>query len=425
MKVLVVGGGGREHAIAWKLAQSPLLEKLYIAPGNGGTRLVGKNVEISASDINGLLDFAVKEKIDLTVVGPEAPLVAGIVDLFTSHGLKIVGPTKEAAQLEGSKAFTKKLLKENGIPTADYEEFNDYERAVDYVKARGAPIVVKADGLAAGKGVTVAFSVEEALEALKKIMVEGVFGDAGEKVVIEEFLEGEEASFIVLTDGKFVLPLASSQDHKRAYDDDKGPNTGGMGAYSPAPVVTEEIEKKIMEEIIIPTIKGMEKFGSPFQGVLYGGLMITDEGPKVLEFNVRFGDPEAQPLLMRMKGDLLDAFVKLSDGKLSGAKIDWDDDAAVCVVMASHGYPGRYEKGKLIEGIEEAEKDERVVVFHAGTKYEDGNYYTNGGRVLGVTALDKDIPSAIQKAYNAVKKIRWDGVFYRKDIGKKALKHIK
>ncbi len=425
MKVLVVGSGGREHALAWKLAKSPLLDELYIAPGNGGTRLVGENVNISASDLEGLLDFALKKGIDLTVVGPEAPLVAGIVDLFKSHGLKIVGPTREAAQLEGSKAFTKKLLKENGVPTADYEEFSDYGKAAAYVKSRGAPIVVKADGLAAGKGVTVAFSVDEALEALKKIMVEGVFGDAGKKVVVEEYLEGEEASFIVLTDGEFVLPLASSQDHKRAYDGDKGPNTGGMGAYSPAPVVTKETEKRIMEEIIIPTIKGMEKLGIPFQGVLYGGLMITDEGPRVLEFNVRFGDPETQPLLMRMKGDLLDAFVKLSYEKLGEAKIDWDDDAAVCVVMASQGYPGKYEKGKLIEGIEEAEKDERVVVFHAGTKYENGNYYTNGGRVLGVTALDKDIPSAIKRAYNAVEKIHWEGAFYRKDIGKKALKHIK
>ena len=425
MKVLVVGGGGREHAIAWKLSQSPLLTKLYIAPGNGGTRLVGENVSISAEDVNALLDFAKKEKIDLTVVGPEAPLVKGIVDLFEKEGLKIVGPDSRAAQLEGSKSFTKKLLIENNVPTAEYAEFTDYQKAVDYVKERGAPIVVKADGLAAGKGVTVAFSVDEALDALKRIMVDGVFGEAGKKVVIEEYLEGEEASFIVLTDGKNVMPLASSQDHKRAYDGDKGPNTGGMGAYSPAPVVTPDIENRIMKEIIVPTIRAMEKNGTPFKGILYGGLMITEDGPKVLEFNVRFGDPEAQPLLLRMRGDLLDTFLKLVEGRLDEANIEWGDDAAVCVVMASSGYPGKYEKGKVISGIEEAEKMENVVVFHAGTRYENGRYVTSGGRVLGVTAIDRDIPSAIERAYKAVEKISWEGAFYRKDIGQKALKHLK
>ncbi len=425
MKVLVVGGGGREHAIAWKLSQSPLLSKLYIAPGNGGTRLVGENVPISAEDIEGLLDFARREGIDLTVVGPEAPLVAGIVDLFVENGLKIVGPGKMAAMLEGSKSFTKELLVENGIPTAEYAEFTDYDSAVKYVKERGAPIVVKADGLAAGKGVTVASSVEEALEALKRIMVDAVFGEAGKKVVIEEFLEGEEASFIVLTDGVNILPLASSQDHKRAYDNDDGPNTGGMGAYSPAPIVTGEMEKRILEEIIKPTIRGMEKKGTPFKGVLYGGLMITDDGPRVLEFNVRFGDPEAQPLLMRMRGDLLDTFVKLEEGRLNEADIRWGDDAAVCVVMASAGYPGKYEKGKEITGLDEVEKMEDVVVFHAGTRFQDGKYLTNGGRVLGVTALADNIPRAIDRAYEAVEKISWDGAFYRRDIGKKALKHLK
>ena len=424
MKVLIVGGGGREHAISWKLSQSPLLKKLYIAPGNGGTQKVGENVSISADDIEGLLDFVKREKIDLTVVGPEAPLVKGIVDLFNRKEFRIVGPDYKAAQLEGSKSFTKKLLKENNIPTAFYEEFENYDRAVDYIKSRGAPIVVKADGLAAGKGVTVAFSVDEALNALKKIMVDKAFGDAGKKVVIEEYLEGEEASYIVFTDGKNIVPLASSQDHKRAYDDDKGPNTGGMGAYSPAPVVTPEIEKRIMEEIIFPTIKAMEKRGTPFRGILYGGLMITREGPKVLEFNVRFGDPETQPLLLRMKGDLLDTFVKLVEGRLDEAEVNWSDDAAVCVVMASGGYPGKYEKGKLITGLEEAEKIENVVVFHAGTRYENGKYYTNGGRVLGVTALGRDIPSAIKRAYSAAERITWESTFYRKDIGKKALKRL-
>ncbi len=424
MKVLVVGGGGREHAIAWKLAQSPMLSRLYIAPGNGGTGKVGENVNISAEDIEGLLNFARKEKIDLTVVGPEAPLVKGIVDAFTREGLKIIGPDREAAQLEGSKSFTKKIMQENNIPTAEYAEFEDYEEAVKYVKSRGAPIVVKADGLAAGKGVTVAMSVDEALEALKKVMVDKIFGEAGKKVVIEEYLEGEEASYIVLTDGKYILPLASSQDHKRAFDGDRGPNTGGMGAYSPAPVVTPEVERDIMEKIVIPIIKAMEKRGTPFRGVLYGGLMITEEGPKVLEFNVRFGDPEAQPILLRMKGDLLDAFVKLSEGELEKASISWDEDAAVGVVMASQGYPGKYEKGKVIHGLEEVEKMENVVVFHAGTRYENGRYLTNGGRVLCVTAKDRDIPSAIKRAYEAVEKIHWEGAFFRRDIGKKALKHL-
>ena len=427
MKVLVVGGGGREHALVWKIAQSDKVDKVFAAPGNAGIAREPKVqcVDIAPSNLNALRDFALKEKVDLTVVGPEDPLVAGIVDLFEKAGLTIFGPRKEAAILEGSKAFSKNFMREMGIPTADFEVFDDPEKAKGYIKAKGAPIVVKADGLCAGKGSIVCKTVEEALDAVDKIMVDKIFGSAGDKVVVEEFLKGEEASFIVITDGENIVPLASSQDHKPVFDNDEGPNTGGMGAYSPAPVVTQKIHDKAMNEIVIPTIEGMKKKGVPFKGVLYVGLMIIDdEYPKVLEYNVRFGDPEAQPILMRMESDLVDALMASIDGKLNECDIKYTDEAAVCVVMASGGYPGKYEKGKVIHGLEEVEKMEKVKVFHAGTKEVDGKIVTNGGRVLGVTALGGTIKEAIDRAYEAVSKIHWENVHYRRDIGAKALRRL-
>ncbi len=427
MKVLVVGGGGREHALVWKIAQSDKVDKVFAAPGNAGIAREPKVrcVDIAPSDLNALRDFALKEKVDLTVVGPEDPLVAGIVDLFEKAGLTIFGPRKEAAILEGSKAFSKNFMREMGIPTADFEVFDDPYKAKEYIKAKGAPIVVKADGLCAGKGSIVCKTVEEALDAVDKIMVDKIFGSAGDKVVVEEFLKGEEASFIVITDGENIVPLASSQDHKPVFDNDEGPNTGGMGAYSPAPVVTQKIHDRAMNEIVIPTIEGMKKKGVPFKGVLYVGLMIIDdEYPKVLEYNVRFGDPEAQPILMRMESDLVDALMASIDGKLNECDIKYTDEAAVCVVMASGGYPGKYEKGKVIHGLEEVEKMEKVKVFHAGTKEVDGKIVTNGGRVLGVTALGGTIKEAIDRAYEAVSKIHWENVHYRRDIGAKALRRL-
>jgi len=427
MKVLVVGQGGREHALVWKIAKSPMVEKVFAAPGNAGIAEEPKTecVDIPANDLEALRDFALKEKIDLTVVGPEEPLVKGIVDIFEEAGLTIFGPKKNAAILEGSKAFAKNFMKEMGIPTAEFEVFDDPDSAKAYIKQKGAPIVVKADGLAAGKGSIVCKTVEEALDAVDKIMVERIFGDAGNKVVVEEFMRGEEASFIVITDGENIVPLASSQDHKPVYDNDEGPNTGGMGAYSPAPVVTEKIYEKTMNEIVIPTIKGMKERGVPFKGILYVGLMIIDdEQPKVLEYNVRFGDPEAQPILMRMKSDIVDALMASIEGRLNECEIEYTPEAAVCVVMASGGYPGKYEKGKVIHGLEEVAKMEKVKVFHAGTKKVDGRFVTNGGRVLGVTALGADIKEAIERAYSAVSKITWENVHYRKDIGAKALRRL-
>ncbi len=425
MKVLVVGQGGREHALVWKIAQSPKVDVVYAAPGNGGICEEATCVDISANDLEALRDFAKKEGIDLTVVGPEEPLVKGIVDIFEEAGLTIFGPSKAAAQLEGSKAYAKNFMKEMGIPTAEFEVFEDPIEAKKYIEKKGAPIVVKADGLAAGKGSIVCKTVEEAKKAVDTIMVDKVFGEAGNKVVVEDFLKGEEASFIVITDGKNIVPLASSQDHKPVYDNDEGPNTGGMGAYSPAPVVTDYIHEKTMNEIVIPTIEGMAKRGVPFKGVLYVGLMIEDDKyPRVLEYNVRFGDPEAQPILMRMKSDLVDALIASINGTLDTCEIEYLDDAAVCVVMASGGYPGKYEKGKEIHGLEEVAKMEKVKVFHAGTKKVNGKFVTNGGRVLGVTALGKDIKEAIDRAYEAVSKINWEGVHYRRDIGRKALRRL-
>lgn len=421
MKVLVVGSGGREHALVWKIAQSPKVTKIYCAPGNAGISEQATLVPIKANDLNGLLEFALKEKIDLTVVGPEDPLTQGIVDLFESKGLFIFGANRKAAEIEGSKAFAKEMMKKYNIPTAFYEIFDNRNEAVNYIRKQGAPIVVKADGLAAGKGVIVCKTVEEAIQSVEKIMVEKIFGEAGNRVVIEEYLIGEEASYIAFTDGKAILPMASSQDHKPVFDGDRGPNTGGMGAYSPAPVVTDEVHEKIIEKILRPTIFGMREEGRPYQGVLYAGLMIHDGHPKVLEFNARFGDPETQPVLIRMKGDIVPILEACMKGTLSKHRIEWDHRPSVCVVMSSKGYPGDYEKGKIIGGLQEVSQMEGVFVFHAGTAFKEGQMVTNGGRVLGVTGLGEDIPRAIEKTYQAVRRISWEGVHYRTDIGQKAL----
>jgi len=421
MKILVVGGGGREHALVWKIAQSPRVTKIYCAPGNAGISEQATLVPIKASDLNGLLEFALKEEIDLTIVGPEEPLTKGIVDLFESKGLSIFGSNQRAAKIEGSKAFAKEMMKKYCIPTASYEIFDDHKEAIAYIRRHGTPIVVKADGLAAGKGVIVCKTVEEAIQSIERIMVDKIFGEAGNRVVVEECLVGEEASYIAFTDGKVILPMASSQDHKPIFDRDEGPNTGGMGAYSPAPVVTDQVHEKILERILRPIIQGMGEEGRPYKGVLYAGLMIHDGHPEALEFNARFGDPETQPVLMRMKGDILPILEACIKGNLSQYQIEWDSRASVCVVMTSKGYPGDYEKGKTIHGLKEVSQMKDVFVFHAGTALKDGQVITNGGRVLGVTGLGEDISRAIKKTYQAVKKISWDGVHYRKDIGRKAL----
>ncbi len=421
MKVLVVGGGGREHALVWKIAQSPRVTKIFCAPGNAGISEQAMIVPIRANDLNGLLRFVLKEEVDLTVVGPEEPLTKGIVDLFKSKGLTVFGANQKAAEIEGSKAFAKEMMKKYSIPTGSYEIFEDPEEAMAYIHRQGAPIVVKADGLAAGKGVIVCKTVEEAIGTVSRIMVGKVFGEAGRRVVIEEYLVGEEVSYIAFTDGKVILPMASSQDHKAIFDGDEGPNTGGMGAYSPAPVVTDEVHERIMERVLRPIIQGMGEEGRPYQGVLYAGLMIHDGHLKVLEFNARFGDPETQPVLMRMKGDIIPILEACIKGNLSQYQIEWDDRASVCVVMASKGYPGDYAKGKKIHGLQEVSQMKDVFVFHAGTDIKEGQVVTHGGRVLGVTGLGEDIPRAIEKTYQAVKKITWDGVHYRKDIGRKAL----
>ena len=424
MKVLVVGGGGREHALAWKIKRSPLVEKVYAAPGNAGIAQDATCVSISPDDFKALAEFAKKEGIDLTVVGPEDPLCKGIVDYFEGEGLRIFGPSQKAAQLEGSKAFSKDFMKRYNIPTAFYKVFSDPNEAKEYIKAQGAPIVVKADGLAAGKGALVCETLDDALAAVDKIMVERAFGDAGNRVVVEEFLTGEEASFIAITDGEHIYPLAGSQDHKPIYDGDKGPNTGGMGAYSPAPVITPAVHEKVMERVMKPVVEGMKEMGHPFKGVIYAGLMIKDEEPKVLEYNVRFGDPEAQPILLRMKSDLVPALIASIEGNLQDVELDYLSQAAVCVVMASGGYPGSYKKGYPISGLDEAAKMKDVVVFHAGTAEKEGKIVTNGGRVLGVTALGDTIKDAIDRAYQAVSLISWEGVQYRKDIGAKALRRL-
>lgn len=425
MKVLVVGSGGREHALVWKISRSPHfashVSRIYCAPGNAGIARIAETVDIKAEDIEGLLSFAKEERIDLTVVGPEVPLTLGIADEFEKAGLRIFGASKKAAEIEGSKAFSKALMRKYGIPTAEYEVFTDRDKAVSYLKKRGTPIVVKASGLAAGKGVIVALTLEEAVDAVNMIMGDKAFGSAGDEVVIEEFLEGEEVSLLAFTDGKTVLPMPSAQDHKRAYDGDQGPNTGGMGVYSPAPGLTEELLERVMREIMLPTVKGMASEGRPYKGILYAGLMMTHKGTKVLEYNARFGDPETQPLMMRMKSDIIEVMEAVIDGKLEDIAIEWDERASVCVVMAAGGYPGDYRKGDEIKGLDETAMMHDVMVFHAGTVLKDGKVATNGGRVLGVTALGTGIKEAIDTAYQAVSKIAWDGVHYRKDIGKKAL----
>ena len=424
MKILVVGQGGREHSLLWKLAQSPRKPLLYATPGNAGMAQIATCISIGATDIAALVELAVNEKIDLTLVGPEVPLTLGIVDEFEARGLRIFGARRDAARIEGSKIFAKNLMRKYGIPTAEYEIFDDARQARDYLEKMGAPIVVKADGLAAGKGAIVCQTLEEAHQAISIIMEERVFGDAGDRVVIEECLMGEEASFLAFTDGKTVLPMASSQDHKPIFDNDQGPNTGGMGAYSPAPVVTEAIDREIMERIMIPAVRGMAAEGHPYKGVLYAGLMIKDGKPKTLEFNGRFGDPEAQPLVARMASDLIPVLEAVIDERLHEATLEWRPEPAVCVVMASGGYPGNYEKGKVISGLDEAAGVPGVVIFHAGTTLRNGKVVTDGGRVLNVTGLGKDIPEAIANAYEGVKKIYWEGVHYRNDIGKKALDRL-
>lgn len=422
MKVLVVGQGGREHALAWKLSQSPSVSKVYCAPGNAGTAADAVNIDISSDDIPRLVQFSQAEQIGLTVVGPEAPLTAGIVDAFRAAGLTVFGPSKAAAQLEGSKSFSKELMKRATVPTAQFAVFNSADEAESYINDREeTPLVVKADGLAAGKGVVVCAKKEEAIDALNRIMRETEFGDAGRRVVIEERLDGLEVSILAIVDGNTIIPLETSQDHKPAYDDDKGPNTGGMGAYSPTPLVSPELMDQIITQILVPTVDTMKKSGCAFSGILYAGLMITNQGPKVLEYNVRFGDPEAQPVLMRLKTDLAEILLAGAQGQLSKLPpLEWDDRPAVCVVMASEGYPGDYEKGRVIRGLDAAAELADTKVFHAGTSLQGEEVLTNGGRVLGVTALGNTVADAKLKAYQAVKRIRWDGAWCRHDISDKA-----
>lgn len=423
MKILVIGNGGREHALAWKAAQSPLATTVYVAPGNAGTALEPalQNVDISPTDIHGLLRFAQSENIDLTIVGPEAPLVIGVVDAFRTAGLKIFGPTQAAAQLEGSKAFTKDFLARHHIPSAEYQNFTAVEPALAYLREKGAPIVIKADGLAAGKGVIVAMTLEEAEAAVEDMLAGNAFGNAGHRIVIEEFLTGEEASFIVMVDGENILPMATSQDHKRVGDGDTGPNTGGMGAYSPAPVVTDEIHQRVMDQVIWPTVRGMAAEGNVYTGFLYAGLMIDDEGqPKVIEFNCRFGDPETQPIMLRMQSDLVELCLAGCEGTLDQQDSQWDPRPALGIVLAAGGYPGDYQTGLQIHGLPLEQPDDRKV-FHAGTKMQGDVVVTNGGRVLCVTALGDDVADAQQRARELVKDISWTGSFSRSDIGWRAI----
>jgi phosphoribosylamine--glycine ligase len=420
MKVLVVGQGGREHCVVWKICQSPRVDKVWCAPGNGGTSLIAENVPIQANDIEALLAFAKKMSIDLVVVGPEAPLVGGIVDRFTQEGIKIFGPTRDLALLEGSKVFAKQIMRKYNIPTSGFEVFSEAASAKKYVMQRGAPLVIKADGLAAGKGVVVAHSIDEAHQAIDMIMVEKKFGASGERIVIEEYLEGEEVSLLIFTDGKNIVPLVSSQDHKRVFDDDKGPNTGGMGAYSPAPLVRESLLSKVNDEICMPLIEGLRTEGRRYQGMLYLGLMIKEGQPSVLEFNVRFGDPETQAILPKLKSDLVEIMLDTVEGNLSDCHLDWDPRFCLCVVLASGGYPHSYEKGKKIQGLEALEEMQDIFVFHAGTKYTP-SLVTNGGRVLNVAGLGTTLKDAQKIVYSAIENIRFEGMHYRRDIGNRAL----
>ena len=419
MKVLVVGGGGREHAIIWKLSQSPKIDELYCAPGNGGISKLATCVAIKATDIEGIVNFSKVNKIDLVMVAPDDPLVAGMVDALEAAGIRAFGPVKAAAIIEGSKAFSKDLMKKYNIPTAAYEVFDSSEKALKYLDTCSAPIVVKADGLALGKGVIIAKTLDEAKAAVDSIMNDRVFGTAGNRVVIEQFIEGPEVSILAFTDGKTVVPMVSSQDHKRVFDHDQGPNTGGMGTFSPSLIYDNKLAEQCMKEIYLPTIEAMNKEDRKFKGILYFGLMITKDGPKVIEYNARFGDPETQVVLPRLKTDLLDIFNVIIDEKLAEIEIEWSDNAAVCVIAASGGYPGKYATGIEISGLEACEEDENTIIFHAGTSMKDGKFYTAGGRVLGVTAVEENMEKAIIKAYAGIEKISFEGMHYRKDIGRK------
>ena len=423
MNILVIGSGGREHALCWKLKQSPSAGKIYCAPGNGGTAQDAENVDLKVEDHQSVINFCKNRKIDLVVIGPEAPLAVGMSDNLENAGINVFGPSYAAARLESSKIFAKELMGKYNIPTASFRIFDDFKKAEEYIRSEGAPIVVKAYGLAAGKGVIVANTSEEAVKAAREMLVDKKFGSAGQKIIVEGCLIGEEASILVITDGENIIPLASSQDHKRASDGDTGPNTGGMGAYSPAPVITDKLFDEIMETAIKPTIEGLKKEGVEYKGVLYAGVMMTSEGPKVLEYNVRFGDPETQVILPRMKSDLAELLMAAAKGDLSEKTIEWDEREYVCVVLAAGGYPGSYEKGKTISGIEEAEKS-GAIVFHAGTAERDGKIVTSGGRVLGVVGRGEGIKEAIDATYDAVSKINFDGVHYRKDIAKRALGRV-
>jgi phosphoribosylamine--glycine ligase len=423
MNILVIGSGGREHTLCWKLRQSPDVKDLYCAPGNGGTLTDAVNVDLSVTEHQEVIDFCREKSIDLVVVGPEAPLAVGIADNLENAGISVFGPSYAASRMESSKIFAKELMGRYNVPTASFRIFDDFKKAKDHIYSVGSPVVVKAYGLAAGKGVIIAEDVKTAVEAAKAMLVKGEFGSAGQKIIVEEYLTGEEASILVMTDGSNIIPLASSQDHKRVYDGDSGPNTGGMGAYSPAPVISDGFFDEIMETIIRPTINGLHNEGIVYKGVLYVGLMITDSGPKVLEYNVRFGDPETQAILPRMKSDLAELVMGVANGDLSGKTIEWDERECVCVVLASGGYPGNYEKGKRITGLKEA-INEGALIFHAGTRLENGEPVTSGGRVLNVVGMGRGIKEAAANTYRAVSKIHFDGMHYRKDIGYRAIARI-
>jgi len=422
MRVLIIGSGGREHALTWKIAQSKHVTEIFAIPGNAGIAQLAKCVDIDPTDVNELVAFAKDNNIDLAVVGSESPLVKGVVDEFEKENLKIFGPVALAARLEASKVFAKQIMLKAGVPTAGCEIFDDPQQAKDYIKRRGVPLVIKADGLAQGKGVIIAKTEQEALAAVASIMEDKIFGESGSRIIIEECLEGEEASILVLCDGENFLPLASSQDHKRVFDNDQGPNTGGMGAYSPAPIVSDRLMKEILKTVIKPVVKEMIKIGSPYKGVLYAGIMVTKDGPKVLEFNVRFGDPETQAILPRLNSDLVEVMQAVINGELNNIKLNWLKQSCVCVVLSSGGYPGKYDKGKEITGLDEFNNRKDVFVFHAGTKSSDTKILTSGGRVLGVTALGKNIQEAIKKSYQAVGKINFEGMHFRSDIGARAIK---
>jgi phosphoribosylamine--glycine ligase len=421
MKILVVGGGGREHALVWKLRQSPQVEQIYCAPGNAGIDELAQPVDLDIADVAAIVEFAAAHAIDLTVPGPELPLTLGLIDELQRHGLRGFGPTRAAAQLEGSKAFAKELMRRHRIPTGFFSSFTEPDDALRYIHEVGAPIVVKADGLAAGKGVLICQTVAEAEDAIDQIMRWRIFGDAGARVVVEEFLDGEELSFMAITDGRTVLPLASSQDHKRAFDGDSGPNTGGMGAYSPAPACDGAMHDRIIADIMLPMVRGLAERKIAYSGVLYAGLMLTADGPKVLEFNVRFGDPECQVLMMRLAGDLPEVMDATARGELAGVNLRWDPRPAACVVLAAGGYPGNYERGRIISGLEELRSWSDGMVFHAGTARRDGAVVTNGGRVLGVTALGDTVGDALDEVYRAIAEIGWEGMHYRRDIGRRAV----